>query len=70
MSAHNAPHLHPYLSPVLHYRIKEHSERVLLEPQCLRYKIDELVAQFFTLRKESQENLSKPRHIFLVMPLK
>lgn len=66
------PHLEPctYLSTVLHDRIKEHSQFALLEPQCLRYKVDELVAQFFALRKESQENLFKSRDVFLAMPLK
>lgn len=61
---------HTYLSTLLHHRIKEYSQSIPREPQCLRYEINELVAQFLTLREVSQEGLFKARNVLLFMPLK
>jgi len=72
MSAHREPRLdvHTDLGTVLHHWVKKYSQRSFLEPQCLRYKINELVAQFLALGEESQEILFKPRNILFIVPLK
>ena len=72
MSAHRGPLLDVYahLGTVLHNWVKKYPQRVLLEPQCLRYEVGEPVAQVLALGEESQEILFKPRDILLIMPLK
>ena len=59
-----------YLGTVLHQWIKEDSQRVPFKPQCLRYEIHEMVAQFLALSEVSQESLLKAGDILLFMPLK
>lgn len=68
----SAPRLNEcaYLGTVLHRWIKEYSERIPFEPQCLRYEVHELVAQFLALSKVSQECLFKAGDILLFVPLK
>ena len=59
-----------YLGTVLHYWIKEYSQRIRLEPQRLCDKINELIAQFLALCKVSQEGHFESGDILLFMPLK
>lgn len=54
---------------MLHHWIKKDPQCILLEPQCLRYQIDELVAQFLALSEVPQECLFKAGDILLIMPL-
>lgn len=58
-----------YLGTMLYHRIKEDLQCILFKPQCLRYKMNELVAEFLTLCKESQKSLLKARDVFLFVPL-
>ena len=71
MSAHKRPHLvvHTHLCTVLCHWVKEDSQCILLEPQRLRDKIDERVAQFLALSEVSQESLFEARDILLIVPL-
>ena len=72
MSAHKRPRLvvHTHLCTVLCHWVKEDSQCILFEPQRLRDKIDERVAQFLALSEVSQESLFKAGDIPLIMPLK
>ena len=72
ISARRRPHSdpHTYLGTVFHNRIKEYPQSILFEPQCFRYEIDELVAQFLTLREVSQEIPFETRDVLFLVPLK
>ena len=62
--------VYTYLRTGLHLWMEEYSQCILFEPKCLRYKTHELVAQFLTLCKVSQENLFKAGDVLLFVPLK